>query len=75
MEFDGFFEQDGKRIEYYITDRNTDRVHEGKMARGIIFFSNSDNLGYYAVYGKDEEMTNISSIDAKKWYNEMINGE
>ncbi len=75
MEYDGCFYYNSKRIDYLITDGPSMHTAAGKMYRGIQFYAKDDKTRYISIYGTDEEMTNISPIDAKKWYVKKIVGK
>lgn len=73
MEYDGYFVFEATIIKYIISDGYNKECIDGKMCRGITFYLNNENIGYRAIYGTVEQMTNITSSDAKQWYIEMVN--
>ncbi len=75
MEYDGFFVRDSKQIDYLITDGYSGYTVKGKMARRIHFYIEGREINNRVIYGTDEEMTNISPLDAENWYVERIRVE
>lgn len=71
FDYDGFFVYENRKISYRITD-NYKPIKNEKMSCFINFFENKENLGVYAIYGDVEEMTNITSEVAKKWFDKYI---
>lgn len=73
-QYDGHFAYQGREILYNISDdKNANKsIKDGKMLRCIHFYESDtgNNLGMRAIYGYDEEMTNITSERARQWFEE-----
>lgn len=73
--YDGSFNYQGRKISYKIIDNSNKPIENEKMSRYINFCENGNNLGVKGIYGYVEDMTNISSIDARKWFDEYLKGK
>lgn len=69
MQYDGNFEYNGEQIDYVITDNDIPIKNE-KFSRYIHFYTAGKSLGIRGIYGHVDQMCNIDSSDAKRWYEE-----
>ena len=74
---DGVFNFNGESIKYKIIDNSLESIQVvrgiEKMGRHIYFYnSQNESIGFLRIYDTAERMTNISSQDASKWYEEYL---
>lgn len=74
---DGVFNFNGESIKYKIIDNSLESIQVvrgvEKMGRYIYFYnSQNESIGFLHVFDTVERMTNISSQDAFKWYEEYL---
>lgn len=74
---DGVFNFNGESIKYKIIDNSLESIQVvrgiEKMGRYIYFYnSQNESIGFLRIYDTVERMTNISSQDASKWYEEYL---
>lgn len=65
--FDGSFQYNGHTISYWITD-NFNEIKHNKMSRYIHFYKDGNNIGCTSIYGHVENMTNLTILDAEKYF-------
>lgn len=69
--FDGSFQYNGYTISYRIIDNFNENRHD-KMQRYIHFFKDGHDIGFTSIYGHVEQMTNITILDAEKYFLESL---
>lgn len=63
MDMDGYFDYENKNYGYIIVDddnpiRNVNGIE--KMSRGVNIYLNGEHVCYFQIYGKVDELTNIT---------------
>lgn len=74
MIYDGKFEHNNEIIDYWTHDVDGNSfLKNGNMRRYITFYKNGNSLGRRAIYGSEDDMTNIDNYMTEQWYKEYLN--